>query len=285
MKKYLFGLLCAIAFFSSCQRKCELNIASYNLLFEWKIPEQDDRKWVNRKDNVLAIFEKYNLDIIGTQEALSFQVDEIVAESPYGRVGGDLAKGEKVGRRAENEAIFYRRDRFEVLDEGNFWFSETPDTPGTYSWGMEYPRMCSWGKFKDKRSGVEFYVFNSHFYVNNPRSRKEAASMVLQRIKAVAGEYPVFCTGDLNSTDNEESIQILLSDGTLRDSYKIASKITGPYFTFHGFRAEPPKDRRIDYVMVNDKVQVNSYHVADDDLQGKGYASDHLPVIVNVSIQ
>lgn len=266
------------------EHRCNLRVASFNLLFERNPPEQTDRQWINRRNRVLRIFHSYRLDIIGTQEALSYQINDLLADGDFDRVGGDLPRGEKSTGRAENEAIFYRKARFEVLEEGNFWFSETPDKPGSHSWGTTYPRMCSYGKFRDKKSGCIFYVFNAHFHVDNETSRMEAAKILLSKIKSVSKTYPVFCTGDLNGIDSTPPIQYLLNDGTMTDSRIVSPSISGPTGTYHGFNIKESPKYRIDYILTNDKINVKSYRVADDDMKGNGFASDHLPVIITASL-
>ena len=261
-----------------------LRVVSYNLLFEKTVPSELDRRWVNRKEKVKQLFTNYSFDIIGTQEALTSQVNDILSWKDWGRIGGDLPHGDiDCSFNEENEAVFYKKSRFEVLEEGNFWFSESPDKPGTYSWGATYPRMCTWGKFKEKTTGRIFYIYNSHFNVDAPQSRIESAKMILNKVKAVAGEYPVICTGDLNSVPEEESVLTLLGDGTLKDSKLVATTIEGAGGTYHGFSSEATT--RLDYVMVTDKVGVNVYRAIDNELRTARFGSDHLPVVVDVILK
>ena len=128
---------------------------------------------------------KQSPHIIGTQEALRFQLDELGKElANYGEVGVGRDDGKTAG---EYSAILYDRRRFEVLDEGTFWFAEEPAEPGTLTWGSTFARICSWARLRDKTSGREFYVFNQHWDHQSQESREKSAEKLLARI---AGRDP-----------------------------------------------------------------------------------------------
>ena len=275
----------ALAIILNCNvaaRKCKLNVMSFNMLFEHVKPAQEERQWVNRLPNAVEFFSQYRPDVVGTQELQTFQVREFVAQSGYGWVGGSLSRGNREGDKSENEAIFYRKDKLEVLDEGNIWFSETPDKPGSFSWGMKYPRMCTWAKFRERSSGKVFYVLNSHFYVDADKedARLEAARIVMDKVREALKDAPVICTGDFNGLVENASIQYLLRDGVLKDARVMVKKPEGPEGSFHGFRRNFVPSRRIDHIFVSDNVKVKSYRIIDDQIKTYRYISDHLPVSV-----
>lgn len=262
----------------------QIRIASYNLLFQKSLPTAVNERWSSRIVQVEHIFRDCNLDIIGTQEALTFQVNMLLRMDEFGRLGGDLPTGGSDNPMYENEAIFYRKSRFDVLDSGNFWYSLTPSTPGSYSWDATYARMCTWGKFKEKTSGKIFYVFNSQFHVEATKARVEEAKMLLAKVKEVAGEFPVFCTGDLNALPESEAITTLLSGNTLYDSKAIAKTSSGPDGTYSGFSTTAPV-YRIDYVLASSGINIDFYRVIDEELTTLRFGSDHLPVVVDATIQ
>lgn len=262
-----------------------VRIVSHNLLFEYTMPAQESRRWSSRVKEVKRLYSKGNFDIIGTQEALGFQVNQLLESGEFGKIGrNQMGTSDSEGLKAENEAIFYRKSRFEVLEEGNFWYSLTPDRPASWSWDADHTRMCTWGKFKEKSTDVVFYVFNSHFHYNASQSRAESAKMLRDKVKAVAGDYPVFVTGDLNASSDTEAIQTLLTSGVLYDSRELAPEKSGPMGTFHGFGSSTPT-ARIDYVMVTDDVQVDYYRVINEELITRRFLSDHLPVVVDVTFK
>ena len=255
------------------------------MLFEHVKPSQPERQWANRLPNAVEFFAKYKPDVVGTQELQTFQVRELIAQTGYGWVGGSLSKGTREGDKSENEAIFYRKDRLEVLEEGNIWFSETPNTPGSFSWGMKYPRMCTWAKFKDKISGKVFYMLNSHFYVDADKenARMEAAKIVMKKTQEIIKDAPVICTGDLNGVVENPSIKYLLDNGIYKNSRSLVKKPVGPQGSYHGFRKNFIPNRCIDHIFVSDGLKVKSYKIIDEQLKNEKYISDHLPVSVEIT--
>lgn len=264
--------------------KTKVRVMSYNMLFEYKAPEQADRQWVNRLPNMVAGLKKSKPDVIGAQEIRSFQVRQLLkALGNYGWIGGDIGSGRQ-DKNGENEAIFYNKDRIEPVESGMIWFSETPDKPGSFSWGMKYPRACTWARLRVKKTGEEFYMFNSHFYVDGDKenARCEAAKLIVKKMKEVGLDKPIVCTGDLNARLTAPSIQILLNEARLRDSRALAKKPLGPDASFHGFRGKLKPGDRIDQILVSAPIEVKKYRIIDDQIRTGRYESDHLPVVADI---
>jgi len=263
----------------------EIRVVSYNLLFEKSTPSNTTQQWSNRIKVVKDYFRNGSFDIIGTQEAVTFQVNQIINEmEDYGKIGVSLNEpnGDDL---SENAAIFYKKSRFEIIESGNFWFSLTPDR-SSYAWDATYPRMCTWGKFREKSTEKEFYVFNAHFWVSSfVQAPIEAAKILLTRVKEVADNYPVICTGDFNHIVSSEPMQILLRESFLHDSRQLAQERIGPVGTYHGFNAEATPATRIDYVLTNDQASPMIYRVLDQELNTRKFGSDHLPVVVDIKIK
>ena len=264
-------------------RRSHIKVWSYNMLFDYlwvaKTPEQT---WRQRLPRLVDAVRQHQPDIIGTQELQTFQVRGFVALTGYGWAGVSM-KGTRDGLWTENAAIFYNRSRLEKLDEGTFWFSETPQKPHTFSWGMKYCRICTWGKFRDRESGRTFCLLNSHFYVDADKedARLQAARLVLAKAKEFLKEgIPVVCTGDLNATIDNPSVALLLRDGLLRDSRSLARHPKGPEGSFHGFGKYPQPRKRIDHVLISQPFRVKDYEIIDDQLRTGQWQSDHLPVSV-----
>ena len=145
--------------------RSELNVATFNLRMD---TEKDGvNAWPNRKEMVKGLIRFHDFDIFGTQEGFRHMLD-----------------GEDAG---EHSAIFYKTSRFDLLDKGNFWFSETPDVPGKGWDATCCNRICSWGKFRDKESGKVFYFFNSHYDHQGKVARRESSKLLIARIKQIAG--------------------------------------------------------------------------------------------------
>jgi endonuclease/exonuclease/phosphatase family metal-dependent hydrolase len=233
--------------------------------------------WEIRGPLVYALIRSYDFDIFGQQEGTYAMLSNMIG-TEYGYIGN----GNTAQLAGQREAICYKKDKFTVLDKGDFWYSPTPDVPGTQGWDAKYLSKCTWGKFKEQATGREFYFFNSHFDASGSQTRLESAKLLLTRIKAIAGDYPVFCTGDFNAQPNSAPIAALLADGFLRSAYDISEARSGSTGTYNGFTSNnPTATNRIDYIMVTSSIRVKSYAVLNDRPNSQ-FPSDHDPVMVDV---
>lgn len=252
-----------------------INVSSYNL----RLDTQNDgiNAWPNRKDWVNALIRYHDFDIFGTQEGYRHQLEDIARLSEYRFTGSGRDDGKKKG---EHSAIFYKKDRFKLLDSGDFWLSETPDKPGKGWDATCCNRIASWAKFKDLLTKREFYFFNVHFDHQGVVARRESGKLMVEKIKEIAGDAPVILTGDFNSTPETE--QIYTIGILLQDAYK-ASKMPpyGPEGTFTGFKWNAPMDKRIDYVFVSNHFDVLRYGVLTD-AKHQRFPSDHHPVVAQL---
>lgn len=253
------------------------NVATYNIRMD--TPSDNLDAWEHRIDMVNGLVRFHNFDIFGIQEGFHHQIMDILEPGGYDYVGGGRDDGLDAG---EHSAIIYKTDRFLVLDNGNFWFSETPDIPGKGWDATCCNRICSWAKFKDIESGKEFYFFNVHYDHEGEEARRQSSLLLMSKIREIADGYPVIATGDFNAEPDSEPIQIIMEDGLLNDSYVVSLKPTyGTVGTFNSFRLDDPMQDRIDYVWVTKDIMVNKYGVLNDVYYGH-FPSDHFPVMVNV---
>lgn len=255
-----------------------LRVASFNLRLD--TPNDGADAWPNRKEMVKGLIRFHGLDIIGTQEGFKHQLDDILELGNYAYVGAGRDDGKDAG---EHSAILYREDRFELLDHGDFWFSETPEEPSKGWDATCCNRICSWGKFKDNASGAIFFVFNSHYDHQGREARRNSSLMLLERIEQIAGGHPVFATGDFNAVPEDEPIQTLYKSGKLNDAYLVTQEPPyGTTGTFTAFRLDAPMENRIDYIWVTPGITVKRYGVLND-MQYGHFPSDHFPVVVDAS--
>ncbi len=272
----LLSLLLATPVFAR-KEAFPLRVATYNI--RMNTSGDKENAWPHRAAAVRALINFHQFDLVGTQEGFVGQLKDILELPGFAYVGIGRDDGKEAG---EHSAIFYRTDRFEVLQKGNFWFSTTPEVP-SLGWDAKIRRICSWAQFKDKKSGKKFFFFNSHFDHQAPTARRESAKLLLQKMEAIAGKSPFFCTGDFNATPADEPIQIL--SAKLADSYTITENPPyGPMGTFQGFKFDAPLTNRIDYIFVSPAIRVIRYGVLSDS-KNQRYPSDHLPVMIDAEIQ
>ncbi len=261
----------------------QIRVMSYNIKFDDKNDEVNG--WDQRKKRVLNLLTFYEPDFVGTQEGLSNQLEyldaglESTAWIGVGRTDGNME--------GEFSAIFYNTKKFELVadSDSTIWLSETPSTPSK-SWDAALPRILTWGKFRSKNDGKEFFVFNTHFDHIGDTARAESAKLIVETINNVAGEEPVILTGDFNAVEKSLPYQNLTaSDSGLADAFYITKlPHLGPLFTFEGFEVMgSDQKRRIDYIFVNDNVEVQKHAFLSDFRNGR-YPSDHLPVIADITL-
>lgn len=254
----------------------DLKVMSFNIRLQ--IESDKENAWTERKQEALDLLSYYHPDFFGVQEALPEQMKDIkdgLINYDYVGVGRDDGK-----EKGEFSAIFYDKDRLQVLKSGTFWLSETPEKPSK-GWDAAYNRVCTYAVFKDKKSKKEFLALNLHFdHVGNV-ARVKSADLILKKIKEMNPKnLPVILSGDFNLTDTSEPIKIISQN--LKDSfYHSETKHYGPVGTFTAFKInEIPKDR-IDYIFVKG-LQVKSHRHINDRRENLLYPSDHFPVLVDL---
>ena len=277
MKKLIIfvSLLFLAMAYGKAEDKEVLKIATFNLRMD--TPSDGENAWFQRKDMVNDLIRFYGFDLFGTQEGFTHQLNDILRLSDYRFIGVGRDDGKDAG---EHCAIFYRSDRFKVLDQGDFWLSEHPEKPGRGWDGTCCNRICTWGKFEDLKNHKQFYFFNVHYEYEGDVARRESSNLMISRIKSIAGNQPVFLTGDFNAFPTEEPIRILNDSGFLNDSYKITKEAPfGPVCTYHGYDSTIKTEERLDYIWVTDSIQIDKYGVLTNTLYGHT-PSDHFPVMV-----
>ncbi|HLP52107.1 MAG TPA: endonuclease/exonuclease/phosphatase family protein, partial [Chitinophagales bacterium] len=188
--------------------------------------------------------------------------------------------GRNNGKHAgEHSAIFYKSDKYEQVEGGNFWLSQTPGVPGSKSWDAAITRICTWVKLKDKETGKELLVFNTHFDHRGKVARRNSAALLRMFVDSLAGNLPVIVTGDFNFGPDDAAYTIMSRVGEdkvqLSDSYTQGAL---PY-TDCGFEVSNTNCHRIDYIWYSPHFSKSNYLVHTDN-NGTYYPSDHLPVSV-----
>ena len=258
----------------------ELTIGTYNIRYD--NPKDTGNLWVNRAPVVATLIRFHDFDIFGTQEGYKNQLDYIVNALPqynYSGVGRNDGKD-----KGEHSAIFYKKDDFNLLNKGDFWLSQTPDTP-SLGWDATCcNRICSWVYLQHKKSGKKFYFFNAHYDHQGIQARKESSKLVLQKINEIAGNSPIVFTGDLNGSHKSDWYQAIATSGKLRDTY---SEVKYPYAnnaSHNGFGSTKDSSDIIDHIFITKHFTVSKWGVLTDTYHGK-FPSDHFPVLVEVNIK
>ena len=270
----------------------ELRVMSFNI--RYGSANDGENHWRNRREMVFDVLRNHRPDVVGLQEALDFQIDEIRKTlAGYGQIGVAREDGKTEG---EYSAILYRLDRFNVDESGTFWFSDTPQVPGSSHWGNACVRICTWARFVEKKSGNAFYLFNLHLdHVSQP-SREKSAVLLAQRIHHRKHKDTFVVTGDFNTGENNPVVTYLKGRTSLSgqnesesnnpvpmvDTFRVLHANVKDVKTGHSFRGTR-KGNKIDYVFVPSSVKVLDAQILYDNVDGR-YPSDHFPVTATLRL-
>jgi endonuclease/exonuclease/phosphatase family metal-dependent hydrolase len=271
--------LCVIIFtwLCSASHAQHLIIGTFNLRYD--NAGDTGNRWKDRAPIVTSLIAFHGFDILGTQEGLKNQLDDISNALPeYDHYGVGRDDGKDAG---EHSAIFYRKGRFTLQDKGDFWLSATPNKP-TLGWDARCcKRICSWVKLKDKQTGKILWVFNAHYDHEGQVARAESSKLVLQKIKTIAGKDRVLFMGDLNGGHSSEPYKIIATSGLLSDTY---TRVAHPYAnnpSFQAFGRQLGGSEIIDHIFVTHQFTALRWGILSDCYHGK-YPSDHFPVLAEV---
>lgn len=274
--RYLFLLLISLTI--SIVKAQPLQVATFNLRYD--NPGDSGNLWRNRAPICASLIRFHQFDIVGTQEGLKHQLDQLQALLPefqYYGVGRD--DGKSAG---EHSAIFIRKDRFEKLEGGDFWLSTTPEKPGK-AWDAALPRICTWLKLKDKQTKKTFYIFNAHYDHVGVQARIESSKLIMSRFKDVAGKNPVIVMGDLNGNHDSQWYNTFQESGIVKDVMGLSPIIYRNNGSFNGFKKDIAPDV-IDHIFITPGFKVQRWGILTDTYNSK-FPSDHFPVLTTLSFQ
>ena len=277
-----------------------IRVLSYNVRYANRGDHHD--AWHDRRDSVGRLIRFHRPDVAAFQEPVPEQRRDLRDRLPgYEFVG----RGREADGEGEGCPIAVRSDRWEVVEDGTFWLSETPDEPST-GWDASYPRIATWARVRAVDGDAALRVVNTHFDHVSARARRESARLLRERLPAVAtadgtggdpdGAAPLVLVGDFNCTAGSDPHRILVGDGpdaedgapsgdalALRDAAADADLRHGPETSLTDF-ARLIDGRRIDHALVSPAVSVDAFAtLADRDDRGR-YPSDHLPILARLSV-
>lgn len=266
----------ALAILAGILHAQSVKVMTYNIRYD--TPADSVNQWGKRTSKVYALLKKYDPDILGVQEALHNQVTDMTGNiEGYAYVGVGRDDGRTKG---EYSAILYRKDKFSVIREGTFWLSPTPAVTGSKGWDAAITRVATWAIMKETKSGKTFLMLNTHFDHIGKEARRESALMIKAKAAELAGGLPAVVTGDLNCTREEPPYAAIMGASGLKLLDPAPRPAPG---TFCSFKVNTIECRAIDYVLHTSQWKASDYRVIDDN-DGKYYPSDHLPVMVQLSL-
>lgn len=287
---------------------CNYNIRYYNGSNDSS--NQGAKAWPNRRAKVFEMIKSYNMDVCGLEEVTSTMASDItqqLTDYTYIGYGRDNGAQEGSGASGEQTGLIFKKSRFEALEKGRFFLSNTPDKVSKVS-NSNFNRMVAWVKLRDKQTAKEFYFFATHFDndydAKHVTVRSQQADIAIAQVPKIAGNLPFFFVGDFNCETSEVAYTKLSK--AFADAYvKMGDKALGGYVcnstqakeypdkcatqgnTYTGLYSSSDKwPKRIDLVLFDDtKVSVSYYHADNNNMGLSMYPSDHLPVITKMQIK
>lgn len=234
---------------------------------------KNDNHWCKRQPLVRDMIKKYNPDVFGIQEAhygwmryISSQFKDTYAYVGKGKDDGDI--------KGEFSPVFYNKNKYKLLDSGNFWLSETPDIP-SLGWDGAENRTCAFALLCERSTGENFAVLNTHIDHVGEVAIREGVKLVAEKADSF-NSIKTVVMGDFNVTPDSSAYMTMLDYG-FADSRIIASAADNVN-SFHNFGRTA---KMIDFVFVKNVSNVNKVITATDRINGK-YPSDHYPVIAYI---
>lgn len=265
---------------AAAQERAPLMTMSFNI--RYGTAKDGENAWPLRREFLIDVMREQAADVIGLQEALDFQIDEISAALPMFSV---IGVGRDDGaRKGEYTAILFRRDRFQVSDAGTFWFSDTPEVIASRSWGNRITRICTWTRLVD-RDGKGFWLYNVHLDHESQPSRERSAALLRTRIdeRRLPAE-PVIAMGDFNAGEQNPALAPMKAGGAFVDTFRVKhpdEKVVGTANSFDPARTQGEK---IDYIFVPAGTDVMRADIIRTARNGR-VPSDHFPVIARVRLK
>ncbi|WP_328684982.1 endonuclease/exonuclease/phosphatase family protein [Streptomyces sp. NBC_01261] len=257
-----------------------LDVMTFNLRYA---STDEPNSWKVRRPVMRDLLLRAAPDIIGTQEGLYAQLQDIKQDLPhYDWIGG----GRKGGSFDEETAIFYDTRRLAPVEYDQFWLSDTPAVIGSNTWGGDHPRIATWIRFRDLGDrGRQFYVLNTHLDNASQYARERAATLIAERLARLDSSLPLVVTGDFNTAAYTTTVYSTMLDAGagLRDTWDAAAARGQLYASFHGYRALVPEGPRIDWILVSPGVTVRRTAL-NTFSENSQFPSDHLPVQSTITL-
>ncbi len=285
MKKLIYFILISLSLISCSEKKpLEINVMSFNIRLDHAGDSLNN--WQYRKDVAAEVIKTNDIDILGTQEVLLNQFNDLKERLPeYTGIGVGREDGKEMG---EFCALFYKKTKFTEIKSGNFWLSETPEIAGSNGWDASYIRVATWAILKDNTTGKQVFAINSHLDNDGLTARIEGGNLLLKKAMELGKGLPIILTGDFNDTPESETIKNITDSAKsdyLLNSKAVAKSVAGTEWTFHDFGRLPMQERPlIDYIFVSKDIQVLNYNTLSDKLDGI-FVSDHKPIMAKIEIK
>jgi endonuclease/exonuclease/phosphatase family metal-dependent hydrolase len=277
---YLFLILIAIISMFPVKNYEYETIKAMTFNIRYGTANDGENAWDYRKDMVFQVICNSGCDFVGLQEAMIFQIEEIISQCPsYTYIGltreADPTEGEA-------SPVLYNKIKWELIEGETLWLSETPEKPGSRSWNSSLPRIFTWGKFKHRENDEELLIYNTHYDHMSAEARYNSSRILIEHIYSRINGLDIILLGDFNASENQAPIKYITTNQvqTLSDAYRTVNiQHSENDMTFYGWNDHKPgTGKRLDYIFFTGALIIESSEVVTFNIDGR-YPSDHMPVI------
>lgn len=235
-----------------------------------------DNAWPKRRELFFQTIRAFDPDLLGMQEVLHDQLLATKDALPeYDFVGVARENGKEKG---EYAPLFYRRDRYELIETGTWWLSPTPDKVASVGWDAALTRIATWTRLRDKSSGEALLIINTHFDHIGAVARHESARLLRAKTEAETGRAIVM--GDFNCHETDLPYQVMTEGGVYVDGFRTLHPTPGAEeSSFHGFSGATA-GKRIDFIFTRGFTTTEA--TIDRTRDGTRCPSDHDAVTATV---
>ncbi len=255
-----------------------IKVMSFNI--RYGLADDGENHWNHRKSLALARIQAFGPDLLGLQECRDdAQADFVRANLPeYYFLG--VHRGGPGDTALEMAPLLFRRSAFTLLESGCFWLSDTPEVPGSRSWGSAYPRTVSWARLACRSTGAGLTYVNTHFDYE-PAAIDGNAQSLRHWLDQTRSHTPLIITGDFNADKDSNAYRLLTGDGSLIDAFRQVHPPEENEATFHAF-GQQVEVAPIDWILVSEHFRVLRVQI-DRTRVGNLFPSDHYPVMAVLS--
>ncbi len=236
----------------------EVRVVTYNL---------DNLK---STDKLVNQIKEIDPDLIGFQGLINETKEDLIAELD----GYDYTNSSS---NSDGNTIFYKKEKFDLLDSGNIWYTNTPNIE-SIGYDAETYRYATWVELKDKKSNLNFYHYNTQFESDHNQSKTKSFEILMKELLNL--DESVVLTGNFMFFEGEHSYNDF-TDYKLSDSkYKTVDNVSYSTINF-GFNLNYSLIKPLDFIFVSDEtILVNNYRIDNSEI-----VSNHFPVIADIEIK
>ena len=259
----------------------DLRVMSFNIRV-LNTSDAAENQWTNRADNVCALITELQPDVLGLQEAVPQQYEDVKAGLD-GYVS--IFAGRDDGTKGEGTPIFYKADRFRLVNSGHFWLSPTPNQP-SIGWNASCNRIAVWAVLEDVATGKSFVYLNTHFDHVSEEARVESAKLIKETVRGIAPNLPFVFNADFNLNEKSEGYDMLVNYSyPCIDTWKAAAETEGGPGTLDIWGTYPNvADNKIDFIFASKGTTVERSVICPAANEAGEYYSDHKAIYADIAL-